>query len=597
MSCHWVIHERAKIDPQLLELSQGDTLIARLLTNRKIDSVKLAKYFLDLKNIDPSDSYEIPELKNAVIRIQQAITKQEKITIYGDYDVDGTSSTALLIRAFKMIGIVVNYYIPNRHSEGYGLNKAALEAIYQEGSGLVITCDCGISNYDEVNFANSLGLDLIITDHHSIPENTPLSIANCNPKTLAEDHPLHYLPGVGVAYKLAEKILELNIADKSEARALAESLLDLVALGMIADMAPLKSENRYLTIKGLNVLTKTRKAGLRELLFASGVNGNANSEHIGFGLAPRINAAGRLADAKRAVELMITEDPDQAQQLCRELERDNQERQVLCKEITEEALAILANELNPFENNCIVLASENWHHGVIGIVASRLLEIFHLPVFLMATEGNISKGSVRCINLMGLDIYDEMKEIQNHTSLFLKFGGHKMAAGFSCKAEDTDALILAIKEHFKNKLSKENLLKTVKIDAAIKLKELNIDFIARINKLAPFGIDNPQAVFVCPSVRVERIKTLGKDQKHIKLFVKDFEVNKFHEVILWNKAEQFLEEYALNDRPELCLVFSPKINEFNGEQTIVLELKDWKKPEEVDQDFFTRFNQVPSLRA
>lgn len=595
MTYNWTIYPRKEIPQELLDLSQGDTLVARLLINRGVTSHKTAKYFLAIDQVIETDAYEIPDLDKAINRINRALEQKEKITIFGDYDVDGTSSTALLIRAFRMIGYEANYYIPSRHHEGYGLNNEAIKKIKEElGTDLLITCDCGISNYKEVDYANSLGLDVIITDHHSIPTITPNSVANCNPKTLAEDHPLHYLPGVGVAYKLAEKLLETNTSSGdcfANARNDADSLLDLVALGMIADMAALKAENRYLTIKGLEVLSQTNKAGLRALLFSSGVNGSADSEHIGFGLAPRINAAGRLADANRAVELMITEDPIRAQELCEELNSDNQERQNLCKLITEEALALLAQSPDHYENNCIALAQEDWHHGVIGIVASRLLDAFHLPVFVMAKDNDITKGSVRCINLPGLDIFEEMSEIQRQTNLFSKFGGHKMAAGFSCQAADTEALISAIKKHFRNRLANQELTKQIKIDAAIKLKELNSQFLDRISKLAPFGIENPSALFACPEVTLERTRLLGKDGQHLKLFLREEGANKIYEALLWNRAEEFLEEFKIGEKHKICFVFSPKINEFNGETSIQLEIKDWKRSKDVDPSIFERFTQ------
>ncbi len=593
MTYNWTIYPKNSLPEEVLALSQGDSLLARLLMNRNVHSKDLAQYFLDLENVIPSDAYEIPELDKAIARINKAITAKEKITIYGDYDVDGTSSTALLIRAFAMIGIAVDYYIPSRHTEGYGLNIDAIQKIYQEKkSTLLITCDCGISNYAEVEFANSIGLDVIITDHHSIPKLTPPSIANCNPKTLDPLHPLHYLPGVGVAYKLAEKLLELHIPDPLVAKAHAESLLDLVALGMIADMASLRAENRYLTIRGLSVLSKTTKVGLRELLFTSGVNGKADSEHIGFGLAPRINAAGRLADAAKAVELMITEDQDYAQELCSDLDSGNRERQVLCQKIIAHALEKLQNDSGFQNHNCIVVSDRDWHHGVIGIVASKLLDTFHLPVFIMSIENDSARGSVRSINLSDLDIFEEMQAIQNKAGLFTKFGGHKMAAGFSCKSSDVEALTTAIKDHFKTKLAEANLIKKVKIDTALKLTEVNSRLLDRIAKLAPYGIDNPQPLFLVGPVIVDRIKILGKDQKHLKLFIKDIDGKRSYEAVLWNRAEEFLAKYPLLTKPELCIVFSAKLNEFNGEVSIQLDIKDWKDTDQVDDSFFARFKAM-----
>lgn len=589
----WSIHSKTTIDPALLELAAGDSLIARILINRGIADAKAARYYLDTKNIQASSPLEIPEMDKAYSRIKTAIENKEKILIYGDYDVDGTSSVALLYRAFAMIGVHVAYYIPDRHSEGYGINKAAIKKIKEElGIDLMISCDCGISNYDEVKYGQSLGLDIIITDHHSIPDNPPPGIANCNPKTLPEEHPLHFLPGVGVAYKLAEFILDEHF-DKAVASTYAHSLLDLVALGMIADLAPLRAENRYLTVLGLEILAKTKKTGLQELLKIS--SRGADTESIGFGLAPRINAAGRLADATRAVRLMITEDRDEAIELCRDLDDENKNRQELCNKIQEDALTIIDQDRAMLDDNVIVLAKEGWHHGVIGIVASRMLDKFHLPVFIMAMDGDKARGSVRCIAVDGLDIYQEMKAIQEKHGLFLGYGGHKMAAGFSVKAQDTDQLCLAIRDHFRIKLDGRNLEKQIKIDTALRLKELSSSLITRLEKLAPYGMEHRQALFISGPLKIEAIRMLGKDGKHIKLFLSEEshnQQNKKYEAVLWNRAEELSQEFQAGSA--ITIAYTPHINEFMGDKIMQLDIKDWKHPSDIGDEFFERFNVLQS---
>lgn len=601
MTYKWTIHQSSPIDSELLDLAQGDSLVARLLNNRSVNTFGSARYFLALNQVSESSSFEIPEINKAFERIKLAIDSNQHILIYGDYDVDGTSSAALLVRAFKMIGVKAAYYIPNRHSEGYGLNKDAVQKFKHGNYGsidskpvdLLITCDCGISNYAEVEFANEIGLDVIVTDHHSLPENPPPSIANCNPKTLPEEHPLHYLPGVGVAYKLAEVILDHYIEDKVMAGAYKLSLLDLVALGMIADLAPLRAENRLLVKQGLKVLAQTEKPGLQELMKVCGVNMDPNAEHIGFGIAPRINAAGRLADAKQAVELMITEDFTVAQELAEDLDTSNKERQRLCDETLEDALDILSQEfeLDP-EALCIAIAKEGWNHGVIGIVASRLVEKFHLPVFIMAIEEGIAKGSVRGINIPDLDIFEEMNIIQKETNLFVKYGGHKMAAGFSCKLEDKEKLISTIKDHFKQRLANSDIRKIVKIDSALKLREVNSGFISRIEKIAPFGMENPQPIFISGPLQVSAMRTLGQEGKHIKLYLKEKADSKPTEAVIWNRAQEFLETYGSKINPEITIVYTPKINDFRGERFIQLDIRDWKDPQNVEPEFFARFNKA-----
>jgi single-stranded-DNA-specific exonuclease len=404
MPYKWANYSKSNLNPELLDFCAGDTLVARLLTNRSVNTVKEAKFFLDYQNIHLLNALEIPQMSQAFERICQAITLKQNIVIYGDYDVDGTTSIALLYRTFNIIGFPVTYYVPTRHIEGYGLNRDAIAKLKTERNiDLLITCDCGISNFVEVEFANLIGVDVIITDHHSIPSVPPNSIANCNPKTLASDHPLHYLPGVGVAYKLAELLLDHYLGQ--DAFAYKISLLDLVALGIIADLAALKGENRYLAYLGLKELSKSSKSGIIELLKVSGVKFDLDTEHVGFSLAPRINAAGRLADAARAVELMITDDERIASDLAKELDEENRTRQELCRQIYDEAIQQINQ--NMLDSKVIVLAGD-WNHGVIGIVASRVLEKFNLPVFIMSIENEVAKGSVRSININDLDIFHDV---------------------------------------------------------------------------------------------------------------------------------------------------------------------------------------------
>ena len=589
MPFNWSSSASQKIPKELLATCLGDSLLARLLVNRGVDNANEAKYYLNPAQVEESNSYEIPEMNRAFSRIKEAMVKQEKIVVYGDYDVDGTTSVALLYRAFNLIGVEIDYYIPSRHTEGYGLNKNALQKFKDEGAALVITCDCGISNFDEVEFACSIDLDVIITDHHAIPETPPPSIANCNPKTLPEDHPLHFLPGVGVAYKLAQ-LLIFDHFDSIEAKVHCDSLLDLVALGIIADLAPLRAENRVLAEKGIAFLANTDKVGLQELLEISGSD-NPNTEKIGFGIAPRINAAGRLADAMRAVQLMITEDREEARELVNELNIENKRRQEICSEIQDEALEMIAEGEDVAKDNCIALAKEGWHHGVVGIVASRLLDKFHVPVFTMAIEEGITKGSVRCINLPNLDIYEEMKAIQGKCGLFMKFGGHKMAAGFSCYKDKTKELIQAIKDHFSFRLMGENLLKNVAIDSALKLEEINEAFYNRIEKLAPYGIEHRQPVFASGPLTVKHMKALGNEGKHLKLYLEDPNSKKIIEALLWNRAEDFMDEYGSQVKPSVCFAYQIKINDFQGERSMQLDIRDWQKPELVPDEIFARFKQ------
>lgn len=585
----WQSTEAISLDQELLEACAGDTLVARLLSNRGLVNYDSTKYFINLEQVEESNPYEIPELRQAIERIAEAIEKQEKIIIYGDYDVDGTSSVALLYRAFERIGYKSDYYIPNRSTEGYGLNKQALTRLIQEQkANLIITCDCGISNYHEIEYASLIGLDIIVTDHHSLPANPPPSIANCNPKTLPPNHPLHYLPGVGVAYKLASALLTLYLP-QNEALIFQESLLDLVALGIIADLASLRSENRYLVNKGLIQLAKTSKPGLQELLKAIGIN--VGSEAIGFGIAPRINAAGRLADANEAVKLMITEDQQEAKTIALDLESKNKIRQELCNQIFDEALLQISDSM--LQSKVITL-SGHWHHGVIGIVASRVLDKFHLPVFIIALDKDSDKarGSVRSINIDDLDIYQEMLSLNNEYQIFDKFGGHKMAAGFSLDKSRVDFFKINLEAHFRQRLAKTKLTKILKIDAAIKLIEINEKFLSRIDKLAPYGIDNPSPIFASKPLTIKSFRFLGQDSKHLKLNVTETDKLKTYEAIIWNRAQEFIEDFSMNFLGiNIVFAFLPKLIEYKGESFIQLEIKDWALLEEVDSRIFARFQK------
>ena len=592
----WKLRSKETLSPKFLNLCEEDSLLARLLVNRSVTDEALLNYYINTQGQTFSSPFEIPEMEKAFKRVKAAIDKGEKILIYGDYDVDGTSSVALLYRSFSMIGVSVSFYIPNRLHEGYGLNKNAIKKIREvETVDLMITCDCGISNFHEIEYANSLGLDVIVTDHHSIPLNPPPSIANCNPKTLSESHPLHYLPGVGVAFKLAETILNEYCDDALQRDNYLYSLLDLVAVGIVADLAPLKSENRILCIRGLEVLAKTKKPGLQKLLDISGSAENGTTEHIGFGIAPRINAAGRLSDAVAAVRLMITEDYVEAEELCAFLDSENLSRQELCNRIFESALVKMSEDMNLSEEKVIVLGDSTWHHGVIGIVASRLVEQFNLPVFIMAIENDICKGSVRGVDVGNLDIFHEMQSMQEKENIFLKYGGHKLAAGFSIAKDDFRKFIDLCRLHFRQRLSGVDLAKLTKIDSALFLEENNEKLLKRIEKLAPFGIDHPQPVFVSGPLKIVSQRYLGKEKKHLKLLVKAVHKGlKTYEAVIWNKAEEFMRDFSKLES-SLYLAYTPKINEFMNEKFIQLDVKDWKVGKDIEVDVIERLRKAPFL--
>ncbi len=612
----WLIKEQKEITKEFLDIAYGSEIIAKLLLNRNITSPEAAKAYLNPDFYKESKPEEIPELIKAKDRIIKALNKKENITIFGDYDVDGVTSTACLLTTLRQFTENIDFYIPSRLTEGYGLNIEAVKTMSKKNkTKLLITCDCGITNHKEVELANELGMDVIVTDHHSLPEILPPAHAVLNPKLLPPDHKLHWLPGVGVAYKLAESILEQKFAlrhceeqsDEAISKTLGrlprrhfvpprndvtkEDLLDLVALGMIADLAPLLDENRYLVQVGLKKLAKTKKIGLQELLKMCGClkeesANKPNAEHIGFGIAPRINAVGRLTDAARAVKLLTTNDLFEAVQIACELESQNKERQLICEETLKEAMLLISEQVDIKNDKCIVLAKENWHHGVIGIVASRVVEKFHLPTILIAidNEQNTARGSGRSIEKLNI-----VEALINSSTHLEKYGGHKAACGLSIKPEKISNFIFDFKNFVDKKLANETLEAIIKIDSGLSLSELNLDLLEKIYKLSPFGLGNPLPVFVSDEVEISGMRSIGKTGQHLKLQLRDqrseirdqkkeFSSLTSHlsplifEALIWNHDSKI----PFNLGEKIKIVYTPKLNHFNGETFIQLEIKDWQ---------------------
>lgn len=572
MKYKWVLNKEENFEKEFLDIAFNSKIIATLLKNRGITSVAKAKEYLYPDFYLESRPEEIPHLIKARDRIIKAINIKEKITIFGDYDVDGVTSTSCLLLTLNQLTEYVDYYIPSRLNEGYGLNKKAIEKLAKTNkTKLLITCDCGISNHDEIQYANSLGVDVIVTDHHLVPKLLPPAHAVLNPRLLPQDHKLHNLPGVGIAYKLAEALIEARSKEAGKQRKnilKKEDLLDLVTLGMIADLAPLAHENRYLVQIGLPKLASTNKVGLQELLRICGVKKEVSSDHVGFGIAPRLNAVGRLTDASLAVKLLTTTNLLEACQIATELDIQNRERQMLCEQTLNEALEMIRKQ----RDKCIVLAKEGWHHGVIGIVASRLVEKFNLPTILIAIEKDeeIARGSGRSINSLNIT-----ETLSLCSSSLEKFGGHRAACGLAIKKENIERFILNFKEIVEHSLTSKDLEPVLKIDYMLSFSELNTDLINKINMLAPFGLGNPVPRFESSEVEIAGAKTIGKDGKHLKLLLKE-EIRgvrcEVREALIWNHENN----YNFNIGDKIRIAYTPKLNNYNGETFIQLEVKDWE---------------------
>jgi single-stranded-DNA-specific exonuclease len=558
----WKLPSEVLLDEKLVEAAGGSEVLAKLLIRRGIRTAAEARAFLDPSHYTPTGPMDLLGMPQAIVRITQAIARQEKITVYGDYDVDGVTATSVMLSTLRFLGANVDYYIPTR-SEGYGLNLKAVSVLASKHqTKLLITCDCGISNFSEINFAKSLGVDSIVVDHHSMPELLPPAVAILHPKQLAEEHPFFHLPGVGVAYKLAEALLLDNQAEDE-----IPKLLDFVTLGMIADMVPLVQECRYLVQVGMPVLVNSARPGIKALL--AQVGGREGTDLVGFGLAPRINAVGRLADANVAVQLMTTDDADEAQTLARKLESENLRRQELCEKIFQLADLKASQKLASGTDRALAIYDVGWHHGVIGIVASRLVEKYHVPVFIgeLDEEAGIVKGSARGIN--GVDLYEVLKANEH---LAIKWGGHKMAAGFSVESVKAEVFCQALVQTCNTVLASHSMKPELEIDLVIEPQEVTSDLARVVAKMAPFGMGNKKPILAMKKLMCKMTRVLGKENKHHRIIIADESVNQF-ECVFWNSRNRIPA-----DGQTLDAAFTPEINYYNGTERLQLVLSDWRDP-------------------
>ena len=491
---------------EISEKHKISKLLAQVILNRGI--VENVDMFFKPTREDFYDPFLMTDMKKAVERIIKAINQKEQIVIFGDYDVDGITSTTVLKKFLEDIGVQAKYTIPNRLSEGYGLHKEALRTIKDEGGNLVITVDCGITAIEEVAFANSIGLDVIITDHHEPIDELPNALAIVNAKRKDSIYPFRNLAGVGTVFKLIQALTKrLGLPDK-----LFLQYLDIVAVGTISDIVPLVDENRVITKLGLKLLNETRNIGLKELIKMLGFE-TLNSYSVAFAIAPRINACGRLGHEKEAVNLFLTDSEEEAKAITLKLSQYNTKRQAIEKDIFEDAIQKIEKE-DLKNKNSIILWDENWNHGVIGIVASRITEKFSKPTILIACEDGIGKGSGRSIPCF------DLHEALNKTSKYLEqYGGHALAIGLSIKQENLEKFKNAFEEYANTKEVKE-YIPTIKIDAEITAKDININSVDEIKKLEPFGESNKMPIFIYNNVKINSIRTLSEG-RHLKLSLCD----------------------------------------------------------------------------
>ena len=560
MNKKWEFYDsdNAKIN----EISQKfniSELLATVLVNRNIKTDEEIKLFLNPTRNDFHDPYLMPDMKNAVDRIIKAIDEKEKTMIYGDYDVDGITSITVLSKFLNQCGLNVGYYIPNRLNEGYGLNKKAIKTIADEGYKLIITVDCGISSTEEIDYAYSLGMEVIITDHHEPLDILPNALAIIDCKRKDNKYPFNSLAGVGVSFKLIQAIGQrLNLPEKEYLK-----YLDIVCIGTISDIVPLVDENRVIAKLGLMLIKQTKTPGVKALLKATSYK-EVNSTTVSFGIAPRINACGRMGHEKDALELFLTENIVEAEQITEKLNEYNKQRQNIEKRIFEEAIAkIEKNEEN--KKNMRILGSENWHHGVIGIVSSKITELYYKPSILICFENDNGKGSGRSIP--GFDLHEALCLASDYLE---KYGGHEMAVGLSLKKKDFKAFKEKLESIAEN-LHTDELTPIIKIDKEITLNDIKIENVKELNLLEPFGESNKTPIFIYRNLKIDSIRALSEG-KHLKLTLKD--ENKIINAIGFNMGK-YSEEYLIGDKIDVIGVL--EINTFNGIESVQINMKDIRK--------------------
>lgn len=543
---------------ELVKKRHITNLLASILVNRGIIDGEKINVFLNPTRKDFYNPFLMPDMEIAVKRIVKAIENKEKIMIYGDYDADGITSITVLKKYLNEIGLKTGEYIPNRLNEGYGLNKDAISKIYNDGYKLMITVDCGISGLEEVDYANSLGMEIIITDHHEPAEKLPEAIAVIDAKRKDNKYPFNQLAGVGVVFKLIQAIsTELKLEEKEYLK-----YLDLVCIGTISDIVPLVDENRVIAKLGLKLIEKTKNIGLKTLLNIADLK-KIDSNAISFGVAPRINACGRMGFQEEALQLFLTEDSGEATKIAKRLVQFNQERQAKEKQIFEEVIEKI--EKDNKDKKCIVLAEENWHHGIIGIVASKITEIYYKPSILICLEGDKGKGSGRSIP--GFDIYTALTKCSDYIE---KFGGHSMAIGITIKKENFEKLKEAI-EKYAQESNISDIMPIINIDKEINLKNINIEEVKSLELLEPFGEANKMPLFLLRNLKIDSIRALSGG-KHLKLTLK--QDNNIVDAIGFNMGD-LSKEYLLGDKVDV--VGTIEINSFGNKENIQINLKDIRK--------------------
>ncbi len=564
MEFRWEVlnnHDSRTINEYADQLNSSPVL-ARILLNRGIENIETARRFLKPELSHLHDPFLLAGMQDAVERIAAAITNKEKILIYGDYDVDGTTATSMLLLFFRNLGQDVGFYIPDRLLEGYGLSEKGMVFAKENGLNLIITVDCGITAVDEVKLANEFGIDVIICDHHQPAQDLPPAMAILNPKREDCTYPFKELAGVGVAFKLLQALQRHLALDESTVM----RFLGLVSIGSSADIVPLVDENRVIVKHGLQSLSEPKSIGLEALIDSSGLSDREiGTGQVVFVLAPRINAVGRMGDAGRAVRLLTSDNKQQAKNIATILESENRHRKSIDEETFSQAFEIIESDFNPGEESFFVLHKKGWHPGVIGIVASRLVEKFYRPTLMIATdEKGLGRGSARSI--AGFNIYEALKECED---LMVNFGGHKYAAGLTIEIENIPLLREKLSQIAAKQLTDDLLKPKLSIDSEIRFHEIDGQLIKLINRMAPFGPQNMRPLFLSKGLHVVGTPSVV-GRNHLKLKVRQDGV--IMDAIGFDLGEKI---YRISPgEQDVEMVYIIDENEYKGRKTIQLRVKD-----------------------
>lgn len=553
------------INETLIKKYQLTPIIKKLLESKSITDDESIKAILD-ETIINHDPWLLSDMEKAVTRINEAIDKNERILVYGDYDADGVTSTTILVNTLQTLGAEVGWYIPNRFSEGYGPNELAFRNAYDEDVSLIITVDNGIQGHKEIEMVQKLGVDVIVTDHHEIGRTLPEAYAIVHPMHPEYEYPFHFLCGAGVAYKLSQVLLDNP----------PNYFVSLAAIGTIADLVSMTDENRSIVKQGLSFLNQSCPIQIKALLNQAGYNNTINEETVGFIIGPRLNAVGRLEDASLAAELLMTEDEEEAEFLAEQVEHFNVERKEIVAQITDEALAIAEEKVNN-GNQFLLLAKENWHEGVLGIVASKIVETYALPTLILNIdlEQNHAKGSARSIEQVSM-----FEILSAHQDLISKFGGHHMAAGMTMEIDYIEALEQGLND-WMFKLSEHTSLEPTK-HVSVKLEEndISINNIRDIQRLSPFGTDFEKPLLEIDDNEVVDVRAIGKDKNHLKLVTGQLQLQS----LFWKNGQLATQ---IEPGQPINLLGNLQINEWNGNQS----------PQFIIQDIATNKEQILDYRS